>query len=205
MSRIAVIDYGMGNLHSVSKALQKVSTTEEIIVTSDPVLIEHSDRIVLPGVGSIRDCMNALRKDDLHKIVRHNIASKPTLAICVGMQMLLENSEENLGTEGLGIIEGRSCQCDKYASLKSSPHGLESSTAATPQAMWTDIPDGSYFYFVHSYACKESDHAVGISNHGQGFISALCKENIFAVQFHPEKSQEVGLQLYKNFISWEGF
>ena len=205
MSRIAVIDYGMGNLHSVSKALQKVSTIEEIIVTSDPVLIEHSDKIVLPGVGSIRDCMNALRKDDLHKIVRHNIASKPTLAICVGMQMLLESSEENLGTEGLGIIEGRSELFKSSESVRVPHMGWNQIQQTQDHHMWTDIPDGSYFYFVHSYACKESDHAVGISNHGQGFISALCKENIFAVQFHPEKSQEVGLQLYKNFISWEGF
>ena len=204
MSTIAVIDYGMGNLHSVSKALQKVSSTEEIIVTAEPGLIENADKIVLPGVGSIKDCMNALRKDELHKIVSYNIASKPTLAICVGMQMLLEKSEENSGTEGLGIIEGSSELFKSSKSVRVPHMGWNQIKQTQDHHMWKDIPDGSYFYFVHSYACKVSNYAIGISNHGQDFISALCKGNVFAVQFHPEKSQEVGLQLYKNFVSWEG-
>ena len=204
MTTIAVIDYGMGNLHSVGKALEKVSSSHSIVVTSDSDLINKADKIVLPGVGSIQDCMNALSKEGLYKTVIQNISSKPTLAICVGMQMLLKSSEENSGTEGLGIMDGVS-KLFKFSDSVKVPHmGWNKVKQILDHHMWQDIPNNSYFYFVHSYACRESLHSVGVSHHGQDFISAFSKGNIFAVQFHPEKSQEVGLQLYKNFISWKG-
>ena len=148
--------------------------------------------------------MDALTKEGLHKTVIQNISSKPTLAICVGMQMLLKSSEENSGTEGLGIMDGVSKLFEFSDSVKVPHMGWNKVKQILDHHMWHDIPNDSYFYFVHSYACRESHHSVGVSRHGQDFISALSKGNIFAVQFHPEKSQEVGLQLYKNFISWEG-
>jgi glutamine amidotransferase len=185
MKTIAVIDYGMGNLHSVSKAIQKVATKEKVLVTSDIREIKNADRLVLPGVGAIKDCMTALSKDNFHRIILKNISEKPTLAICVGMQMLLQGSEENGGIKGLSLLDG-------YAKKIKSSETIK------------DISNGSYFYFVHSYACEVSKDSLALSNHGNDFVSVLSKDTIFAVQFHPEKSQDVGLRLYKNFINWEG-
>jgi glutamine amidotransferase len=203
MNTIAVIDYGMGNLHSVSKALIKVSPTDRILVTSETNEIEKANKIVLPGVGAIKECMEALRKDNLHEVVIRNIVEKPTLAICVGMQMLLESSEENGGIKGLNLIDGKVKKILNSETVKVPHMGWNQVSQKTNHYMWTNIPDKSFFYFVHSYACHSSLDAIGLTSHGSEFISAVCRKNIFAVQFHPEKSQKVGLQLYKNFINWE--
>lgn len=204
MKTIAVIDYGMGNLHSVSKAIQKVATKEKVLVTSDIREIKNADRLVLPGVGAIKDCMTALSKDNFHRIVLKNISEKPTLAICVGMQMLLQGSEENGGTKGLSLLDGYAKKIKSSETIKVPHMGWNQVLKEKDHPMWKDISNGSYFYFVHSYACEVSKDSLALSNHGNDFVSVLSKDTIFAVQFHPEKSQDVGLRLYKNFINWEG-
>ena len=203
MNTIAVIDYGMGNLHSVSKALIKVSPLDRILVTSDIGEIEKADKIVLPGVGAIKECMEALCKDKLHEVTISNMMEKPTLAICVGMQMLLESSEENGGIKGLNLIDGKVRRISNSETVKVPHMGWNQVSQKSNHYMWTDISDNSFFYFVHSYACDSSLDAIGLTSHGSEFISAVSRKNIFAVQFHPEKSQKAGLQLYKNFINWE--
>ena len=203
MNTIAVIDYGMGNLHSVSKALIKVSPTDRILVTSETNEIEKANKIVLPGVGAIKECMEALCKDKLHEVTISNMMEKPTLAICVGMQMLLESSEENGGIKGLNLIDGKVRRILNSKTVKVPHMGWNQVSQKSNHYMWTDIPDNSFFYFVHSYACDSSLDAIGLTSHGSEFISAVSRKNIFAVQFHPEKSQKAGLQLYKNFINWE--
>ena len=204
MNTIAVIDYGMGNLHSVSKALKKVSPSDQILVTSKKSEIENSDKIVLPGVGAIKDCMEALSNNNLDQVVLRNMAEKPTLAICVGMQMLLESSEENNGINGFNLLEGKVRRISSTSTVKVPHMGWNQVLQKSDHYLWTDIPNNSFFYFVHGYACDSSMDAIGTTCHGSEFISALAKKNIFAVQFHPEKSQKAGLQFYKNFISWEG-
>jgi glutamine amidotransferase len=193
----------MGNLHSVSKALIKVSPLDRILVTSDIGEIEKADKIVLPGVGAIKECMEALCKDKLHEVTISNMMEKPTLAICVGMQMLLESSEENGGIKGLNLIDGKVRRISNSETVKVPHMGWNQVSQKSNHYMWTDIPDNSFFYFVHSYACDSSLDAIGLTSHGSEFISAVSRKNIFAVQFHPEKSQKAGLQLYKNFINWE--
>ena len=202
MTTIAVIDYGMGNLHSVGKALEKVSSSHSIVVTSDSDLINKADKIVLPGVGSIQDCMDALTKEGLHKTVIQNISSKPTLAICVGMQMLLESSEENDGVEGLSILDGTVTKIQSSKEIKVPHMGWNQVKFLKDHPLLKNIDDSSFFYFVHSYCCLSSKDALTETTHGERFISSLAKDNIFAVQFHPEKSQTAGLELYKNFLDW---
>ena len=201
MTKIAVIDYGMGNLHSVSKALEEVSTNEEILVTSEPELIKKADKIVLPGVGAIKDCLEAF-SDELRRTTLELISNKPTLAICVGMQMLLESSEENEGVTCLKILDGKIVKIPTLIDIKVPHMGWNKVNFISDHFLWKKIPNRSFFYFVHSYCCLSSSDAISETNHGTNFISTLSKENIFAVQFHPEKSQNLGLQLYKNFLDW---
>ncbi len=201
MTKIAVIDYGMGNLHSVSKALEEVSINEEILVTSEPELIKTADKIVLPGVGAIKDCLEAF-SDELRQTTIEIIRNKPTLAICVGMQMLLESSEENEGVTCLNILDGKIVRIPTLVDIKVPHMGWNQVNFISDHYLWNQIPDRSFFYFVHSYCCLSSSDAISETNHGTNFISTLSKENIFAVQFHPEKSQNLGLQLYKNFLDW---
>lgn len=201
MTKIAVIDYGMGNLHSVSKALDEVSDKEKILVTSDPELIKSSDKIVLPGVGAIKGCLRAF-SGELRNEVVEQIKNKPTLAICVGMQMLLENSEENGGVKCLNVLDGKVVKIPASEGIKIPHMGWNKVKFLSDHFLWNNIPDCSFFYFVHSYCCLSSSDAISETNHGNSFISSLGKENIFSVQFHPEKSQDLGLQLYKNFLDW---
>ena len=201
MNKIAVIDYGMGNLHSVSKALEEVSTTEEIIVTSDLETIRRADKIVLPGVGAIKDCLDAF-SDDLRSVTLDLIRNKPTFAICVGMQMLLESSEENDGVKCLNILDGRIVKIPASKEIKVPHMGWNKINSLSAHFLWSNIPNSSFFYFVHSYCCLSSSDAISETSHGSIFISALVNDNIFAVQFLPEKSQNLGLQLYKNFQAW---
>ena len=202
MTKIAVIDYGMGNLHSVSKALEEVSINEEILVTSEPELIKTADKIVLPGVGAIKDCLEAF-SDELRQTTIEIIRNKPTLAICVGMQMLLESSEENEGVTCLNILDGKIVRIPTLVDIKVPHMGWNQVNFISDHYLWNQIPDRSFFYFVHSYCCLSSSDAISETSHGTNFISTLGKENIFAVQFHPEKSQNLGLQLYKNFLDWK--
>ena len=201
MTQIAVIDYGMGNLHSVSKALEAVSQKENIVITSDQEVIKTSDKLVFPGVGAIKDCMEAF-SNDLKETVLEEVKKKPTLAICVGMQMLLESSEENGGVEGLGLLNGKVCKIQPNKDIKVPHMGWNQVNYLKEHLLLENITDSSYFYFVHSYCCLSSKDALTETIHGEKFVSSFAKDNIFAVQFHPEKSQSAGLQLYKNFLNW---
>ena len=201
MTQVVVIDYGMGNLHSVSKALETVADSEKIIISSDLGVIKASDKIVFPGVGAIKDCMAAF-SEDLKETVLEEISKKPTLAICVGMQMLLESSEENEGVNGLNILDGKVTKIKSSDKIKVPHMGWNRVKFLKDHFLLKNIPNSSFFYFVHSYCCLSSEDALTETEHGENFISSLAKDNIFAVQFHPEKSQTVGLDLYKNFLDW---
>ena len=201
MTQVVVIDYGMGNLHSVSKALETVADSEKIIISSDLGVIKASDKIVFPGVGAIKDCMAAF-SEDLKETVLEEIGKKPTLAICVGMQMLLESSEENEGVNGLNILDGKVTKIKSLDKIKVPHMGWNKVKFLKDHFLFKNIPDSSFFYFVHSYCCLSSEDALTETEHGENFISSVAKDNIFAVQFHPEKSQTVGLDLYKNFLDW---
>ena len=201
MTQVVVIDYGMGNLHSVSKALETVADSEKIIISSDLGVIKSSHKIVFPGVGAIKDCMAAF-SEDLKETVLEEIGKKPTLAICVGMQMLLESSEENEGVKGLNILDGKVTKIKSSDEIKVPHMGWNKVRFLKDHFLFNNIPDSSFFYFVHSYCCLSSEDALTETEHGENFISSLAKDNIFAVQFHPEKSQTVGLDLYKNFLDW---
>ena len=204
MNNIALIDYGMGNLHSVSKAIKKVSNNTKVNITSDKKEIEDADKVIVPGVGAIKECLRAIRNKRLDQVILDVINSKPILGICVGMQLFLESSEENDGTLGLGVLKGEVKKIPLKSSIKIPHMGWNKVKQTKEHPMWSDIPDDSYFYFVHSYCCLSSQNSVGISSHGLDFVAALAKGSIFAVQFHPEKSQDAGLQLYRNFINWDG-
>ena len=204
MNNIALIDYGMGNLHSVSKAIKKVSNNTKVNITSNKKEIEDADKVIVPGVGAIKECLRAIRNKKLDQVILDVINSKPILGICVGMQLFLESSEENDGTLGLGVLKGEVKKIPLKSSIKIPHMGLNKVKQTKDHPMWSDIPDDSYFYFVHSYCCLSSQNSVGISSHGLDFVAALAKGSIFAVQFHPEKSQDAGLQLYRNFINWDG-
>jgi len=211
MNTVAVIDYGMGNLHSVSKALEHVGNKTTVVVSSDADTILKADRVVLPGVGAIRDCINELKKTGLDQVVLECSKTKPFLGVCVGMQALMESSEENNGTTCLGIFQG---QVKRFANdMKSNgdilkvPHmGWNQVHQETRHVLWKNIKQDSRFYFVHSYYVETTsrDNMTASTDYGIGFTSAITHENIFAVQFHPEKSQHDGLQLYANFLQWDG-
>lgn len=213
MSSVAVIDYGMGNLHSVAKALEHTGRVDKVIVTHEPERILTADRVVLPGVGAIRDCMAEIRRLEIDKVVHEVIKSKPFLGVCVGMQALMDFSEENEGTECLGILPGRVSffgedltDPESGAKLKVPHMGWNQVHQEKAHPLWHGIPQDSRFYFVHSYYVTPADagYLAATSRHGVSFAAALAHENIFAAQFHPEKSQHVGLQLYENFLTWNG-
>ena len=199
MTQVVVIDYGMGNLHSVSKALETVADSEKIIISSDLGVIKSSDKIVFPGVGAIKDCMAAF-SEDLKETVLEEIGKKPTLAICVGMQMLLESSEENEGVNGLNILDGKVTKIKSSDKIKVPHMGWNKVKFLKDHFLFKNIPDSSFFYFVHSYCCLSSEDALTETEHGENFISSLAKDNIFAVQFHPEMSGEAGKKIITNFL-----
>lgn len=209
--RIAIIDYGMGNLHSAANALKHVGPDAEIRVTSDAEVIRSADRVMFPGVGAIRDCMNEIHRLGFDKLLIEQIAEKPVLAICVGMQAMMEFSEENGGTQGLGLFQGKvsffgaTHAQSQVAGLK-VPHMGWNQVHQRPHPMWQGIPQDSRFYFVHSYAVplETTECAVGVTAYGIDFVSALARDNLFATQFHPEKSHSAGLQLLQNFLNWQG-
>lgn len=210
MSSVAVIDYGMGNLHSIAKALQHADSTAEVVVTSEGNRILAVDRVVFPGVGAIRDCMNAIDRLGLEPVIRTVVASKPLLGICLGMQALLEESEENGGTKCLGLIPGRVVRfreplTDRQGSPLKIPHmGWNRVHPRDHHPVWEGIASDRWFYFVHSYcaAPTAADCVAATTEYPSPFVSALTSGNIFAVQFHPEKSQADGLRLLANFLRW---
>lgn len=214
MSSVAVIDYGMGNLHSVAKALEKVGEGVTIHVTADTSTILAADRVVLPGVGAMRDCMGELKRLELDKVVHDVVDSgKPLLGVCVGMQALMEASAENNGVECLGVLPGQvEYFGDDLRDLKTDerlkiPHmGWNQVNQEIEHPIWQGIAQGSRFYFVHSYYVQPAtpDLIAASTSYGFTFTSAVSKDNVFAVQFHPEKSQHAGLTLYANFLQWDG-
>lgn len=206
---VVVIDYGMGNLHSVSKALEHVSGQHNIVVSGDAAVIEKADRIVFPGVGAIRDCMAELQQLGLDSVVVEALRSKPTLAICVGMQALMTRSEENQGTDCLKVLPGQVLRFadavnDADEKLKVPHMGWNQVEQLKSHPMWRGIDNLSRFYFVHSYYvhAEQRDLVVGGASYGAQIDAALAQDLLFAVQFHPEKSGDVGLQLLQNFLSW---
>ena len=208
-NHIVVLDYGMGNLHSVEKALHSVSPRDKVSVGADLKLISSADRIVFPGVGAMRDCMAEIKRLGLDTAVTDAIRSKPVLAICVGMQALMIHSDENGGVDCLGLLPGEVKLFDSESSNGGSvkvPHmGWNSVIQTQSHAMWEGIDQGTRFYFVHSYFVKTEESALIAAScrHGCEFTAAISRENVFGVQFHPEKSANAGLRLLKNFVDWK--
>ena len=209
---VAVVDYGMGNLRSVSQAVMHVAQGSgvEVIVTSKPEEVMAAERVVLPGQGAMPDCMHELRASGLQDAVLHAAANKPLMGVCVGMQMLLSRSEEG-PTEGLSLIDGEVIRFQLDGQLqpdgsryKVPQMGWNQVFQAQPHALWAGVPDGAYFYFVHSFYAQPSDrrHSAGETDYGSRFTCALARDNIFATQFHPEKSADHGLAVYRNFLRW---
>ena len=213
---VAVVDYGMGNLRSVSQAVQAAAqdTGWDVVVTSRPDDVHAAARIVLPGQGAMPDCMRELRESGLKESVLEAAASKPLFGVCVGMQMLLSHSAEG-DTPGLNLIPGEVLRFDLAGRLQQDgsrfkvpqmgwnqvrqvPHG------GAVHALWQGVPDNSYFYFVHSFyaAPANAAHCAGEADYGATFAAAIARDNIFATQFHPEKSADQGLRLYRNFLRW---
>ena len=210
---VAVVDYGMGNLRSVSQAVLHVAQGSglDVIVTAQPEQVRAAERVVLPGQGAMRDCMHELQASGLRDAVLHAAAHKPLMGVCVGMQMLLEHSEEQ-DTPGLGLINGRvrrfaleGARQPDGSRYKVPQMGWNRVRQVQPHPMWAGVPDEAWFYFVHSFYAEPSDahHSAGVTDYGAPFTSAVARDNIFATQFHPEKSAVDGLMLYRNFLAWK--
>jgi imidazole glycerol-phosphate synthase subunit HisH len=209
---IAVVDYGMGNLRSVAKALAHVARSEEVAVSSDPAVIRRADRVVLPGQSAMPDCMKGLVASGLVDTVREVLADRPFLGICLGLQMLFDASEEG-PTECLHAIPGtvvrfrdEAMSAPGGARLKVPHMGWSPVRQVRPHALWAGIEDGARFYFAHSYhpVPEDSSLTAGTVDYPSPFTCAISRANIFATQFHPEKSQRAGLTLLANFVTWDG-
>ncbi|MDO8285498.1 MAG: imidazole glycerol phosphate synthase subunit HisH [Rhodoferax sp.] len=216
--KVAVVDYGMGNLRSVTQAVMHVAADAgvEVVWARTPAEVMAADRVVLPGQGGMRDCMRELHQSGMYGAVMHAAQHKPLMGVCVGMQMLLDHSAE-LDTPCLGLIPGEVIKFELAGQIQ--PDGSRYKVPQMgwnqvwhsnlghprPHPVWGDVPDGSYFYFVHSYYARPSDarHSVGETEYGQRFSAAIARDNIFATQFHPEKSADHGLSLYRNFLHWK--
>ena len=212
---IAVVDYGMGNLRSVSKAVEHVAAGKSVVITSDAKVIQNAQRVVFPGQGAMPDCMRELNQHGLREAIIHAAANKPFLGICIGMQLLFDHSEEG-DTAGLGLFKGdvkrfaANLQDDKHQKLKVPHMGWNQvyqtkNSQNRPHALWADIDDATRFYHVHSYYAAPQDSAVtaGETEYPNRFTSAIARDNIFATQFHVEKSAAAGLQLLANFVNWK--
>ncbi len=217
LKTVAVVDYGSGNLRSVSQAVQHVAQGSgyAVVVTSRAQDVLDAERVVLPGQGAMPDCMRALAESGLQEAVLHAAARKPLFGVCVGMQMLLDSSHESLldqPTPGLGLIHGDVVKFDLAGKIQ--PDGSRYKVpqmgwnqvyqSAPAHPVWAGVPDGAYFYFVHSFYARPSDarHIAGEADYGGRFAAAIARDNIFATQFHPEKSADSGLALYRNFLHW---
>jgi imidazole glycerol-phosphate synthase subunit HisH len=212
MKTVAVVDYGMGNLRSVAQAVMHVAKDSgfDVVVTARPEDVRAAERVVLPGQGAMPDCMRELRDSGLQASVLEAAASKPLFGVCVGMQMLLDRSEEG-PSEGLGLVHGEVLKFELAGRVqpdgsrfKVPQMGWNQVFQTQPHPIWQGVPDASYFYFVHSYYAKPSDarHSAGEADYGTRFTAAIARDNIFATQFHPEKSADQGLALYRNFLQW---
>ena len=207
---IAIVDYGIGNLRSVAKALEHVAPAETVRITADSAVVDAADRVVFPGQGAMPDCMRYLRESGLEAAVRRAAASKPLLAVCIGEQMLFERSEEG-DTAGLGLFPGtvmrfrdEAMRAPDGSRLKVPHMGWNRVRQTQTHPLWDGIDDDSWFYFVHSYHVVPTDERLnaGISDYGDPFTCAVARDNIFATQFHPEKSAAAGLRIYENFCRW---
>jgi imidazole glycerol-phosphate synthase subunit HisH len=217
MNKIVVVDYGMGNLRSVAQALRAVAPEADVKISGEVADIKSADRIVLPGQGAMPDCMRSLRESGVQEALLEAARTKPLFGVCVGEQMLFDVSAEG-DTPGLGLLPGKVIRFDlegrtqadgsRFKVPQMGWNRVQQSAGADQtgqvHALWKDIPDHSYFYFVHSYYAVPADprDTVGITDYGTAFACAVARDNIFATQFHPEKSAATGLQLYKNFIHW---
>jgi glutamine amidotransferase len=206
---IAIVDYGMGNLRSVQKALAHVAPEARVEITGDPAAIRAADRVVFPGQGAMPDCMRSLAESGLGEAVAEAARAKPFLGLCIGQQMLFERSAEG-DTPGLGIVTGRvlgfRMDEERRAAGFKVPHmGWNEVWQVRPHRLWDGIADGSRFYFVHSFYCEPRDPglAAGATRYPDAFTSAIARDNIFATQFHPEKSSVAGLKLLSNFATWD--
>jgi imidazole glycerol-phosphate synthase subunit HisH len=213
MNTVAVIDYGMGNLRSVCKAIEHVAPKAKVVLTSDAAQVRAADRVVFPGQGAIGGCVSALASGGLHDAVFDVLRTKPFLGICLGLQALYEFSEEGGGTSCFGVLPGRvklfprEKMVDANGQALKVPHmGWNQVHQERAHPLWKGIPQDSRFYFVHSYYADSADPAqvAGSTCYAIRFTSAAARANIFAVQFHPEKSAAAGLQLLENFVSWSG-
>ena len=211
MGSIAVIDYGMGNLHSVAKALERAAPSARIQVTSDPKVVADVDRVVFPGQGAMPDCMRELDARGLRPALLQAAKNKPFLGLCIGLQMLFDHSDEG-DVAGLGILPGKVVRFaakdmvdDKGGKLKVPHMGWNQVWHNRPHALWDGIENGARFYFVHSYyaVAKSPEHISAWTKYPNEFTCAVDQENLFAVQFHPEKSQKAGLRLLANFANWQ--
>ena len=220
---VAVVDYGMGNLFSMAQAVRHAAQGSgfDVIVTAKPDEVRSAERIILPGQGAMPDCMRELLESGLQESVLEAAASKPMFGVCVGMQMLLDHSHEGRkespgeGTAGLGLIHGEVIKFELDGQIQSDGSRfkvpqmgwnqvIQTENQGVSHPIWAGVPDASYFYFVHSFYAQPSDarHSVGQTDYGKRFSAAIARDNIFATQFHPEKSAAQGLSLYKNFLSW---
>lgn len=212
MNKIVVVDYGMGNLRSVAQALRKAAPDAEVLISGTVADIKKADRLILPGQGAMPDCMSCLRESGLYEALLEAVQNKPLFGVCVGEQMLFDWSAEG-STNGLELLAGKVVRFDLIGQVQEDGSRFKvpqmgwnqvDQESGNRHVLWSGIPDHSYFYFVHSYYAvpdNPSDVA-GRTQYGQPFASAVARDNIFATQFHPEKSAELGLQLYKNFASW---
>ena len=215
MQKIVVVDYGMGNLRSVAKAFEFVVREHalpfEVAISDSPGEVRKADRVIFPGQGAMPDCMRYLRESGLEDAVRESAAAKPFLGICVGMQMLFDVSEEG-NTPGLSIFAGTVKRFQPTDATLKVPHmGWNKVIQTRAHPLWKNIPDAERFYFVHSYYCEPDENpniitdpkvTTAVADYGQRFTAAVARDNIFATQFHPEKSHHAGLTLYKNFLEW---
>jgi len=208
--RVAVVDYGMGNLHSVSKAVEHVAPGARVEVTSDPARVAEADRVVFPGQGAMPDCMREMDARGLRPAVLNAARNRPFLGICIGLQMLFERSDEG-GVDGLALLPGTvrrfpdSAMVDSAGQKLKVPHmGWNRVGQTRGHPLWSEIEDGSRFYFVHSYfpQTEQAELVRGTTEYGIPFTCAVARDNIFAVQFHPEKSDTAGLRLLANFLNW---
>jgi glutamine amidotransferase len=211
MNKIVVVDYGMGNLRSVAQALRQVAPEADVRISGELADIRSADRLVLPGQGAIPDCMRCLRESGLQEAVVEATRSKPLLGVCVGEQLLFDWSEEG-DTPGLGLLPGKvvrfrldGMQQQDGSRFKVPQMGWNRVRQALPHPLWDGIADDSYFYFVHSYYAVPElrEQVAGETDYGASFACAVASENIFATQFHPEKSASAGLRLYRNFVHWK--
>ncbi|MGO2137012.1 imidazole glycerol phosphate synthase subunit HisH [Marinobacter sp.] len=211
MKTVAIIDYGMGNLHSARKAVEHVAPDTRVLVTDNADQIREADRVILPGVGAMRDCMAEIRRLGVDELVREVSLDRPFLGICVGMQALMSRSEENGGVDSINLFPSQvrffgNNLVENGERLKVPHMGWNEVFQAKSHPLWQGIPDGDRFYFVHSYYAEAQGNAdiAGRTHYGVDLAAAVARDNIFAVQFHPEKSAGAGLQLLKNFTDWNG-